>query len=69
LAKVETHDPPLWVAPLFDLLEGLHAALHLCGLGGMRGELIDEALLLQEHRLAPCDAASLLAMRIARSRS
>ena len=36
---------------LFDLLERFDAALHLRGLGGVRGEPIDEPLLLGEHRL------------------
>ena len=38
---------------LLDLVERLDAALHLRRLGGVRGEPLDEALLLGEHRLLP----------------
>ena len=36
-----------------DLVELLDAALHLRGLGGVRGEALDEALFLGQHRLLP----------------
>ena len=38
---------------LLDLVECLDAALHLRGLGGVRGEALDETLLLGQHRLLP----------------
>src|SRR5262249_50315217 len=50
--EVELHDPALLrQLDALDLLERFHAALHLRRLGGMRGEALDEALLLREHRL------------------
>ena len=36
---------------LLDLVERLHATLDLGGLGRVRGEAIDEPLLLGQHRL------------------
>ncbi len=54
LAEVELDDVPLLrQLDLLDLLERLHAALHLRRLGRVRGEALDEPLLLREHRLLP----------------
>ena len=54
LPEVELHDAPLLrQLDLLDLLERLHAALHLRGLRRVRGEPLDEPLLLREHRLLP----------------
>ena len=54
LAEVEFHDLPLLrQLDLFNLLQRLHAALHLRGLRRVRREPLDEALLLGEHRLLP----------------
>ena len=52
LPEVELHDLPLLrqLDPL-DLLQRLHAALHLRRLGGVGREALDEALLLGQHRL------------------
>ena len=51
-AEVELHDLALLrQLDLLDLVERLDAALHLRGLGGVRREALDEALLLGEHRL------------------
>ena len=54
LSEVEVHDLALfgWF-DLLDLVECLDPALHLRGLGGLRLEAVDEALLLGEHRLLP----------------
>ena len=50
--EVELDDPPLLgKLDLLDLLERLDAALHLGRFRGVRGEALDEALLLGEHRL------------------
>ena len=51
-AKLELHHVALLrQLDLLDLVERLDAALHLRGLGGVRPEAIDEALLLGEHGL------------------
>ena len=53
-AEVEVHDLALLgQLDLLDLLERLHAALDLPGLGGVGREAVDEPLLLGEHRLLP----------------
>ena len=52
MPEVELHDLPLLrQLDLLDLLQRLHAALHLRRLGGVRGEPLDETLLLGQHRL------------------
>jgi hypothetical protein len=54
LPEIELHDAPLpWRLDLLDFLERLHPALHLCRLGGVGREPIDETLFLREHRLLP----------------
>ena len=47
------HPPPLRQLDLLDLLERLHPALDLSGLGRMRGKPVDEPLFLRQHRLLP----------------
>ena len=50
--EIELHDAALLrQLDLFDLLERLHAALHLRRLRRVRREPLDETLLLGEHRL------------------
>src|SRR6202023_1033611 len=54
LREIELHDAPLLrQLDLLDLLDRLHPALNLRRLRGMRGESLDEALLLRKHRLLP----------------
>ena len=54
LAKVEVDDLALLrQLDLLNLVERLDAALHLRRLGRMRGEALDEALFLGQHRLLP----------------
>ena len=48
---------------LLDLVERLHAALHLRRLGGVGGEPVDEPLLFRQHRLLP--GVGRLAVRVA----
>ena len=51
-AKFEFHDVALLgQLDFFDLVEGLDAALHLRGFGGVGAETIDKTLFLGEHRL------------------
>src|ERR1035437_10167002 len=51
-AKFELHHPAcLGQLDLIDLIQGLDAALHLRGFGGVRLEALDEALLLGQHGL------------------
>ena len=64
LAEIELHDAALLrQLDLLDLVERLHAALHLSGLRRVRREAIDEPLLLREHRLLP--RVGRLAVRLA----
>ena len=66
LPEVEPHDlAPAGQLDLLDLLELLHAALHLRGLRGVGREALDEALLLGEHRLLPRVGG--LALRLAQA--
>ena len=44
----------------FNLIQSLDPALHLRGLGGMRFETIDKALLLGQHRLLPREGRLLI---------
>src|SRR4030095_9150038 len=54
LAEIESNDTPLpGQLDLFDLLERLDTALNLRRLGGARGEALEKALSLREHRLLP----------------
>src|ERR1017187_1524372 len=51
-AELELHHAArLGQLDLVDLVQGLDAALHLRGFGGVRPEAVDEALLLGEHGL------------------
>ena len=47
---------------LLDLVERLDAALHLRGLGGVRAEAVDEALLLGEHGLLAGEGGLLIGL-------
>ena len=54
LPELEVHDLAFFrQLDFFDLVERLHTALHLRGLGGVRGKPVDEPLLLGQHRLLP----------------